>query len=299
MSLARIGIGTVQFGLDYGISNPAGRPAEEVVSDILARAVDAGVGYLDTAPSYASAEALVGKHLKRRHGLKIVTKTPPIADATIEARHGRDLVDTVEQSLERLRSERLHGLLVHQASDLTKPGWQHIVDALMEVRSRGWAEHIGASVYSDDQLHEVENRFTPEIVQIPVNALDRRAIHSGLLRRLKTKGVEIHARSVFLQGLLLMQPTELPEFFSLVRADIAALHREWAHHGLSPLTGCIAFVLQVKELDAIIIGVNARAEFDEIVAAIAQAECTTPVPDTSGDVPEIYLDPSRWPKRVA
>ena len=212
--LARLGLGTVQFGLEYGVSNRAGHPGEREVANILARAIEMGIGYIDTAPAYGDAEAMVGRYLPDGHGLRIVTKTPPITDTTIDARHGRLVLDSLATSLDRMRVDNVHGFLVHHAADLAKSGWQHVVEAIAEARARGWAGRIGASIYNSDQLALVETRFAPQLVQLPLNVLDRRPIVSGVLARLKAGGVEIHARSVFLQGLLLMKPSEFAGFLS-------------------------------------------------------------------------------------
>jgi aryl-alcohol dehydrogenase-like predicted oxidoreductase len=292
--LARLGLGTVQFGSEYGVSNRDGRPGEREVAAVLTRAAEVGVGYIDTAPAYGDAEALVGRHLPRGHGLRIVTKTPAIADATIEARHGRLVRDSLAASLDRLRVDKVHGLLVHHADDLAKPGWQHIVNALSEAQTRGWVGCIGASVYNPDQLALVESRLTPQLIQLPFNVLDRRPIASGVLSHLKAAGVEIHARSVFLQGLLLMKPSELPDFFLPVRDDIAALHRCWAKEGRSAIAGCLCFVLQQPEIDAVIVGVNHCKEFNEIVDVASQSGSIGDR-DLMPVVDPVYLDPSRWP----
>jgi aryl-alcohol dehydrogenase-like predicted oxidoreductase len=294
-SLSRLGLGTAQFGMDYGVSNRQGAPDEDEIAAILARAVDAGIGYVDTAPSYGAAEVLIGRHLPAGHRLRIVTKTPPIADARIEARHGKFILDSLAASLERLKTESLYGLLVHQTGDLAKTGWQHIVEALQEAQARHWVEHIGASVYDANQLALVEDRFRPQIVQLPLNALDRRAIISGTLARLKAAGTEVHARSVFLQGLLLMKPNELPNFFAPVRQNIASLHRLWRERGLSAIDGCIAFALTRSEIDAVIVGVNHRHEYEQIEAAVVSYAAANIEFDVDQPIDSLFVDPSRWP----
>jgi aryl-alcohol dehydrogenase-like predicted oxidoreductase len=294
MMLARLGLGTVQFGLEYGVSNFAGHPDEREIANILSRAVETGIGYIDTAPAYGNAESLVGRYLPRGHRLRIVTKAPAIADAVIEARHGQMMLDSLAASRDHMRVDQVHGFLVHHAADLAKPGWQHIVEAMAEVRARGWANRIGASIYNSDQLALVESRFAPELVQLPLNVLDRRPISSGMLARLKAQGTEIHARSVFLQGLLLMKPSELPDFFLPVRKDIAALQRRWAGQGRSPIAACLAFALQQTEVDAVIVGVNRCAEFEEIAALVQQMDGIHDE-DAAPAVDPVYLDPSRWP----
>lgn len=295
-ALLRLGLGTVQFGLEYGVSNRKGRPGTIEVSKILARAMEAGFGYIDTAPAYGDAEILVGRFLPVGHGMPIVTKTPAMSGSTIEARHGQLVLDSLAISLDRLKVDAVQGLLVHQSDDLAKPGWQHLVDAMAEAQARGWTSRIGVSVYNSDQLALVERRFRPQLIQLPLNVFDRRPIVSRILADLKAAGVEIHARSVFLQGLLLMEPSQLPEFFLPLREKIAAMHRRWAEGGLSPLAGCLAFVLQQPEIDAAIVGVNTVSELDEIIAAVRG---TGPVDfEQTAPVESIFLDPSRWPAFV-
>src|SRR5262245_52838320 len=127
-ALSRIGLGTAQFGSNYGISNTQGRPDEPEVAGIVAHAVQFGIGYLDTAIGYGDTERLLGRHLPPGHELRIVTKTPSVLEESVEARHRATLLDQIEASLERLRIDRVYGLLVHRAPDLLKPGWQHLVE---------------------------------------------------------------------------------------------------------------------------------------------------------------------------
>jgi len=298
MTMGRLGLGTVQFGQDYGVSNRGGRPDEREIAAILARASVAGIGYIDTAPGYGDAEVLVGRHLPRGHSLRIVTKTPALKDATLEARHGKHLLDTLAVSLERLKVDAVHGLLVHQVNDLAKPGWEHLVDAMTEARTRGWVNRIGGSIYNADQLALVECRFRPQLVQLPLSVLDRRSIVSGTLARLKAAGTEIHARSVFLQGLLLMDPKELPEFFAPVRTNIANARALWEERGLGALDGCLAFALQRPEVDAVIVGVNSQREFQQMEQAVASSADADADIDIGQSVDPMYVDPSRWPDFV-
>ncbi len=297
-ALSRIGLGTAQFGAHYGVSNRGGRPHEREVAAILERAIERGVGYLDTAPAYGDAEELIGRHLPAGHRLRIITKTPPIPEERIEARHARQWLDALAASLDRLKASSVHGLLVHHVADLGKPGWQHLVDALQEAKARGFVTRIGVSIYDAEQLALAESRLDPQLVQLPLNLLDRRLLASGTLARLKGQGIELHARSIFLQGLLLMAPADLPEFFRPLRPTLAGLHGDWAAHGLSPLAACLAFVLRQSGVDAAIVGVNSLAEFDEIELAVAATAGSgidfgkTPVVDP------LYLDPSRWPSLV-
>jgi aryl-alcohol dehydrogenase-like predicted oxidoreductase len=294
-SLARIGLGTAQFGLDYGVSNRAGRPSEKEIATILADAVEAGIGYLDTAPTYGDAETLIGRHLPAGHNFRIVSKLAPIAAATIAAYHGDWALHALERSLKSLRAGRLYGVLIHHADDLAKPGSQHIIDALMQAQACGWVDRIGVSVYDARQLALAESQFEPQLVQLPLNALDRRPIQTGMLARLKARGVEIHARSVFLQGLLLMDPLALPEFFRPIRSILADMQTRWMSAGFSPVAGCLRSVMNCAEIDAVIVGVNRFRELREIQAAMGANVDNRLACGSSAAIELDFVDPRRWP----
>ncbi len=293
---ACLGLGTVQFGMHYGISNDRGQPAEAEIAAILAGAADLGIGYLDTAFAYPNSETLIGRHLPPRHSFRIVTKTPPLGDAPVRRETKTEILDAVAQSMDRLRTDRLHGLLLHRAADLARPGWEIIVEALDEVKTRGWAGLVGASVYGDKELQLVESRFTPGLVQAPFNVLDTRLLLSPVFRRLKSAGAEVHARSVFLQGLLLMQPSALPTFFAPLQATLASLRASWAEAGCDPLAACLGHVMGLSDIDVAVVGVNSLAELREIHQAAARGAGRTNAAASIGQgIDAKYLDPSRWP----
>jgi aryl-alcohol dehydrogenase-like predicted oxidoreductase len=293
--LSRFALGTVQFGSNYGVSNRTGQPSESETAKILEGAAEAGIGYIDTASAYGEAETLIGRYWPPGKPVRIVCKAPAIQDAEIEARHGTHWLDDIARSLDRLKRNRIHAVLVHRATDLRKPGWQYLVDALRAMRERNWTTSIGASVYDDAQLALVESRFSPQLVQLPFNALDRRMAASGAIARLKHAGTEVHARSIFLQGLLLMTPETLPIYFAPLRAQITKLHRRWAEHGLAPLEGSLGCALAEGDIDAIVVGVNRRVEFDEIAAAVAKLKGIAVERGPAAAIDASLLDPSRWP----
>ncbi len=293
--LSRLGLGTVQFGSHYGVSNEKGVPAESEVAAILASAEDAGIGYLDTAFGYPKAEELIGRYLQPGHRLKIVTKTPPVGESVIEAKKRTQILDALAVSLDRLKVTKVHGLLVHHTSDLHKPGREYLVEALQEAKSCGLVDRIGVSVYDAAQLESVENILDIEIVQFPYNAFDSRVVTSGVFRRLKSAGAEMHARSIFLQGLLLMDRSRLPNYFAPVRGELSLLDAEWAAAGVSRLSGCLRFVLQNPDVDALIVGTNSLAEFEEIQKAISEASQKDFRIVSRPELDVEFIDPSRWP----
>jgi aryl-alcohol dehydrogenase-like predicted oxidoreductase len=298
MTLSRVGLGTVQFGQDYGISNRRGQPSEAEVAAILARATTVGVGYLDTAFDYGAAEAIAGRHLPDGHGFRIVTKLPRIHADAIDASHAGITLDNLAGSLDRLRQRRVYAALIHNVADLAKPGWQHLASALQEAKRRGLVEKIGVSIYDPEDLALIEGRLEPELVQAPLNVLDRRLVTSGALDRLKQRGVEVHTRSAFLQGLLLMTPAELPEFFAPIRPHIANW-RQWCKSArLSVLAGCLAYVLGHRVIDAVIVGVNGDVELRDIETAVAASASAKVDFEPSPPPEQACIDPRRWPAMV-
>ena len=294
-TLSRLCLGTVQFGLDYGVSNRSGKPEESEVASILSYAAESGVGYLDTASDYGNAEDLIGRYLPRGFSPRIVTKLPSIGNEVISPTQKQFVSDSISRSLERMRVDRLHAALLHNVMDLAKPGAEYLVEALLDAQGRGEVSLIGASVYDADQISLVQQHFRPQLIQLPFSALDRRLSKSGALKNLKSAGAEIHARSIFLQGLLLMDPQKLPDFFAPLRQHIDSVRLNWEKRGLTALSGALASVLAQKEIDVVVVGVNRKSEFVEIVDSIRGAFEGSTEFDSDFAINPIYLNPARWP----
>jgi aryl-alcohol dehydrogenase-like predicted oxidoreductase len=265
--LTRIGLGTAQFGSAYGISNQCGRPTSRDIDELLELAWLAGVGVLDTAAAYGDAEREIGAAMGCIDAFRIVTKTFPIADPVITRRHGRDLVERFMRSLDHLRQSAVHGLLIHHAELLLRPGGEHLADALQLLRDQHLVSKIGVSVYGADEIDATFDRFPFDIVQLPFSVADQRLLASGHLRRLKVRGVEIHARSVFLQGLLLMSPGQLPAPLSPIAPALDRFGQACQGAGCSPLAACLQFALAAPEIDCVVVGANRPDELADILAA--------------------------------
>jgi aryl-alcohol dehydrogenase-like predicted oxidoreductase len=153
---------------------------------------------------------------------------------------------------------------------------------------------IGVSVYTAEQIDGILRRFEPGIVQLPLSILDQRLIHSGHLARLHRMGIEIHARSVFLQGVLLSAPADLPEFLAPLRGSLEAFHSLLRATGLSPLEGALAFIAQHSEVSAAIVGVTGRNELLQIAAAATAADSIRLAFQSFAEQDDALLNPARW-----
>lgn len=262
----RLALGTAQFGLDYGIANQTGRVAPDEIRSVLNEARAAGMDLLDTAIAYGISEAALGQTGIR--GWQVVSKLPacpvPSPDVAGWVRA------QVEGSLQRLGVARLYGLLLHRPNQLLEPVGPGLVHALLQLQAEGLVQKIGISVYEPEELDRLMPRFTPGLVQLPYNALDGRWAQ-GWLPKLAAMGVEVHARSVFLQGLLLMPAARRPTYFARW-ADTWAAWDSWlANSRQLPLQACLAAVLARPEIQRVVVGVDSAAQLRQLLAADVSA----------------------------
>lgn len=262
----RIGLGSVQWGVDYGVANRDGRTPPAEVCRILAAGRTAGLRVLDTAALYGDAESVLGA--QDLSGLQVVTKTPRYAHSPITAVDADDLKATLHRSLARLRLPAVHGLLAHHADDLLAPGGERLIDALRSLRDEGTVARIGVSVYDGAQIAALLERFTPDLVQLPLNVFDQRLIADGSLARLAALGVEIHVRSVFLQGLLLMPPDSAPVYFDPWREQLRAWHATCAARKVRPQQAALAFACDLAEVSCCLIGVQNFTQLEQALAGL-------------------------------
>jgi aryl-alcohol dehydrogenase-like predicted oxidoreductase len=287
--MSRLALGTVQLGLDYGVANVAGQVTFDEAQCILSLAKENGVDTLDTAISYGASEDVLGK--VGVDGFRIVTKLPSLPADQNNAVGW--VTGQVKASLKRLGQNRLHGLLLHRSEDLLGPNGGRLIDALVELKSDGLIQNIGISIYSPTELDEVFKSNAIDLVQAPLNIIDRRMETSGWLDKLKDNGVEIQTRSTFLQGLLLMKRSKIPEKFSRWSNLWDKWHKTLQALDSSPLEACLAYPLSLKQVDKVIVGVDNATQLLDILAAV---QTTYHAIDTSfmhlSDLD--LINPSNW-----
>lgn len=281
----KLGLGSVQFGLAYGVSNPRGRTSAEEVGAILALARASGVRVLDTAAAYGDAESVLGG--AGSASFDVVTKLPACTGS-------EDVERALRASLARLGLDACYGLLLHDADDLAAVDGAALAAALERVRDLGLVAKIGVSAYSADQLAATLTQMTPDLVQVPVNVVDQRLIEDGSLGRLKELGVEVHARSTFLQGLLLMEPDELPAALAAAREPLARFRQVADRNGWTPARAALGFVTGLTEVDAVICGVNDRAQLAELLNSSDPLPARLFKELALDDL--AVVDPTRWPE---
>jgi hypothetical protein len=286
--MMRLALGTVQFGQRYGIANVSGQVDVETAAEILESALSAGLDTLDTAIGYGDSEACLGA--AGVSGWRVVTKLPPCPTNTIDVT--KWVTEQVDGSLSRLRISAIDTLLLHKPTDLLGPAGAKIIAAMQSLKRRGLIRKAGISIYAPAELDATCPIWLPDVVQAPCNVFDRRLIRSGWLDRLLRVGVQVHIRSLFLQGLLLMPATQHPAWFTRW-SELLTRWATWcAECRVTPLEASLAYAQSIPGVERLIVGVDSIAQWHEIVAAAARS---APVPpeDFCSDDPEL-IEPSRW-----
>ena len=290
--MSKIALGTVQFGIDYGINSENGQVRPEEVRCILNYAHLQNIDLLDTAPAYGNSEKVLGE--ANVQNFKVVTKTRHFDNAEIS----NDDIDLLKKdfscSLVDLRQESFYGVLVHDANDLLKPGSKKLFDQLESLKQAEKIKKIGVSIYDNKQLQSILENFDIDIVQLPFNILDKRLIDSGMLVKLQNRGIEVHARSVFLQGLLLMSNQDRPRKFHRWNALWKTWH-EWLNDNqITALEATIRHAVSMPEISKVLVGVDTADQLKEIF--IGSSGIFPNIPDELFTNDTNLLNPSNWGK---
>lgn len=285
-TLSRLALGTAQFGLPYGVARAVERVSAAQASAILNEAWQLGVRTADTAMAYGDSEQVLGGH--GMDGWQVVSKLPALPEDVTDA--SAWVRQSLAASLKRLRLPRLHALLLHRPQQLLQPRGAQLLAALRAVQADGLVAQIGVSIYDPDELAPLMDLHGFGLVQAPCSILDQRLHRSGWAERLQRAGVQIHARSAYLQGLLLSPEVQATRF-----AAWAPLWRTWRHWldaaGLSPLQACIRHALALPHVDKVVLGVDSVAQLQ--ATALAARGPATPAPAWP-DFDARLLNPSLW-----
>ncbi len=286
----KFGLGTVQWGLPYGIANPNGVASPETVTKLLSVARNVGVDLLDTASLYGKAEAVLGEN--SLDGFKVVTKTPSFVGERIEDTDVDNLNETFHRSLKFLKATNVYGLLIHHADNLLLPGGEKLLAAIVKLKEEKLVKKIGVSVYDSMQVDSILRLFTPDLIQLPLNIFDQRLLASGHVELLKRRGVEIHGRSVFLQGLLLMPMGDIPQYFQPIRPLIKRWHDATRDQGFTTHQAAIAFVKNIPYIDTVLVGLDSVAQFNACLDSFSIDKQF----DASGLAcnDPVFVNPSLW-----
>jgi aryl-alcohol dehydrogenase-like predicted oxidoreductase len=282
----RIVLGGAQLGLPYGILNGGETLSREEVARILDTAVDHGIDSIDTAIAYGQSESIIGETSQNR--FKIISKLPPLP---VDISNVSEWVHSqVQGSLSRLKCTSLDALLLHRPQDLTGAQGAELYAAIGSLMAEKMIHRFGVSIYSPDDLEGIIGTFDIHVVQAPLNVFDRRIL--GVTDQLSALNIEVHARSVFLQGVLIASPKDRPQRFE-PWSEHFALFDEWVRSsGVSAMACCLGFALQQPGIAKLVIGTTSAESLDEIMNSIPNSVLEVPTHLQSSV--EQLIDPRFW-----
>lgn len=258
-------LGTAQFGMNYGITNYHGKISTSELNQILRTASDHSIIYIDTAKAYGDAEVRLGDNAPKNHDFKYITKLPSQTTSAWSFETLEDWENNFNDSLSCLKVTAVDTLLLHSVKDLSHQDSQLLVDWLLSLKTRKIVENIGISIYNSDDLRGVDLNHI-DVVQLPLSIYDQRCLLDGTIDFLHSSKIQIFARSVFLQGLILTDPGMWPGHIS---NSFRLHHGKWLEllrkSSKTPLEAVLSFMNSLNQLTGIIVGVNSFPNFEEIL----------------------------------
>ena len=285
----KIILGTAQFGLDYGINNVTGKLSENDLTLLLNHAYNNGVEFLDTAVLYGDSETRIGDYLKNsQNHFRIVSKTPDCTKDELEFH--------LKSSLKKLNTKKLYGYLLHSFKTFVKD--KTIVSELHRLKEKSLVDKIGFSIYYPDELKILIDEKIPfNILQLPYNLFDRR--FESWFEELSEKNVEIHVRSVFLQGLFFIEPEKLTNHFLSVKNKLVELNTIAKELKVDVLTLALCFILNNRFINKVIVGVDNINQLEQLLKSVIN-NCGSIKNHLNNDFIKLSVDdeniiiPSNW-----
>ncbi|KKU74162.1 MAG: NADP-dependent oxidoreductase domain protein [Parcubacteria group bacterium GW2011_GWA2_47_26] len=292
-------LGTVQLGMPYGVANVSGKPDQKVATEIVRAAWDGGIREFDTAQEYGESERVLGvafQELGIANEVKVVSKLRK----DINLDDAEAVINAVRESVERLGIPKLYGLLVHKEEIVD--GWSAHNPSQPPLILRGGVplvEHVGVSVYSPERALQAIETDGVSTIQIPANILDRRFEQAGVFKHARERGVEVYVRSVFLQGLLLMDSKNLPAHMKFARPVVERVEQLAQEFNITNQVLALQYVKTAFPDAHVIIGAETPQQVRDNVSvwnALPPAGIVERVREAFQSIDEKVLDPRQWPR---
>jgi len=283
-------LGTVQFGLDYGINNKKGKPQKAKVFEILDYAYQSKISLLDTADAYGNAVEIIGEyHRERGQVFDIITKFK------IDKNEKISLSEKIGSSLKQLNIDSFWGYLYHSFDDYKNN--PEVLEELISARENGKVKHIGVSIYNNDELLLAAEDEHIDIIQLPYNLLDNDKQRGNFIAIAKANNKIVHTRSAFLQGLFFKDINSFPEKISPLISELENIKQLTKHHNLDIATLALKYATTNQNIDNVLIGVDSPEQLVNNIQAVAANDLP---PEVINKIDSIavsdiaLLNPSNW-----
>ena len=251
-------LGTAQFGLNYGITNSSGIVLADEVEAILNHATDEGISKLDTAQAYGESEVVIGGYPLFDVMTKIsVRHIAPLAEKTTYIRK------SIEESLSRLKRSSIYSVMIHDAEAINFDTTKHCLNVLERLKEGGLIKKVGVSLYTPEKFLEITSNFSIDVVQVPINVFDQRFCSKKIKSVISQYEIDLYARSVFLQGSLLVSKTPR----NLIKWDgsFQSYRQFCVERNLSQIGCCLKFIKSLEFVKGIVVGTTKKSELKEII----------------------------------
>lgn len=286
--MPELALGTANFGMHYGFANEFGQISSDSVAEILSVAKQAGIRCLDTANAYGESQRVLGEI--GVEDWRVVSKISSIEPDCKNV--AGFVIEQVKKILEDLQVKSIDTILVHNAQDLIGQNGDQIFSVLHELKHDNVVAKIGVSIYEPGDIDTIVRRYPIEVVQAPLNVLDNRLASFGYLEQLNGNGIEVHARSIFLQGLLISRRLQEQPNFRQWQETFRHWNEFSDSSGRSNLANCVGHVRSFEQISQIVVGVDSPIQLGEVIGAFSGLAERVPVLDIKFD--EKLINPSAW-----
>jgi aryl-alcohol dehydrogenase-like predicted oxidoreductase len=288
--VSKLILGTVQFGLDYGINNNTGKVDSAEVKSILDIAFQSNIMLLDTAEAYGNAQEVIGQyHTGSKHKFNIITKfSSSRKDLPFE------LNKRIDYDLKALNVEKLYCYMFHSYQDF-KAYYPQYEKEIGRLKAKSVIARIGVSLYSNEELEDLLN-YDIDLIQLPFNLLDNKQHRFSAINKAKQKGIEVHTRSAFLQGLFFKDIKSLPPRLKDLESHLLQINRIASSHNLDMNDLALGYTIQQDYIDRVLIGVDSAAQLQQNMQS-TQKRITDDVVEEIDQIKVEHihlLNPSNW-----
>lgn len=293
-------LGTVQFGMDYGIKGQK-QPSVKQAVEMLDYATQNGINTIDTANAYGTAEDVVGTFLSKktipRDNLFIISKfRPNLLDEVKPDEYYKVMRNNLENTLSRLKTDYLDSYLLHSARYVFD---DEIIDTLNRMKLDGLVKRVGVSVYEPEEAKKCIERPNVEFMQLPYSIFDQRMEKAGVFKKAQDDSIQIHSRSAFIQGLILMEEDEVPPFLAKAKPIVGKISLLCKRYGVSRISLAMNYVKQQSRISHLVFGVDNLNQLKENIDIFQNEIQKDLIDDIAKEFADIEADvvmPSLWKK---
>jgi len=298
MTETKLCLGTVQFGLDYGINNFAGKPSKANSFEMLDEAIKQGISVIDTAVAYGNAEEILGDYGIANHDVKVISKLKPNL-ITKDSKNPEDVVEQqVRGSLARMGLGQLDGYLLHTPENFYN---KRIIEGLKRCKEQGLIRHFGVSIYEMQHALDVVESGEVDYIQIPYSIFDQRVDRTNFFEIAKQNSVTVYARSAFLQGLILMEESKIPSHLEMAKGYLRKFDQVITKYGFTRVEAAFLFAYTHPNIDYLVFGVDKMEHLLEDIELSRKivdfAPCREELSNSFLNISKSIIFPSLWKQK--